>query len=86
MSLDRIAGGPANLLVRELDAESAFAALRDRLADGVEELMRRTGGAGRTPGDAGSRWTWPPPASTSSRPSSTLSEALGGSAGRRSPI
>ena len=40
----RIAGGPLNLLVRELDAGRAFAALRDRLAKGIEELMRRTGG------------------------------------------
>jgi arsenite/tail-anchored protein-transporting ATPase len=40
----RIAGGPANLLVRELDAGLAFAVLRNRLAEGIEELMRRTGG------------------------------------------
>ncbi len=40
----RIAGGPANLLVRELDASRAFAALRDRLANGIEALMRRTAG------------------------------------------
>ena len=42
----RIRGGPPNLLVRELDARRAFATLRDRLADGVDELIVRAGGAG----------------------------------------
>jgi arsenite-transporting ATPase len=41
----RISGGPLNLLVRELDASTAFAALRDRLAQGVDELIVRSGGA-----------------------------------------
>jgi arsenite/tail-anchored protein-transporting ATPase len=41
----RIAGGPPNLLVRELDARRAFAALRDRLAEAVDELLVRTGGS-----------------------------------------
>jgi arsenite-transporting ATPase len=40
----RIAGGPPNLLVRELDARRAFAALRERLAEGIDELIVRTGG------------------------------------------
>jgi arsenite-transporting ATPase len=41
----RIAGGPPNLLVRELDARRAFAALRDRLAESIDELLVRTGGS-----------------------------------------
>jgi arsenite-transporting ATPase len=41
----RIAGGPPNLLVRELDARQAFSALRDRLAEGIDELIVRTGGS-----------------------------------------
>ena len=41
----RIAGGPPNLLVRELDARRAFSALRDRLAEGIDELIVRTGGS-----------------------------------------
>jgi len=41
----RIRGGPPNLLVRELDAAKAFAGLRDRLADGFDELIVRAGGA-----------------------------------------
>ena len=41
----RVHGGPPNLLVRELDARRAFAALRDRLAEGIDELIVRAGGA-----------------------------------------
>jgi arsenite-transporting ATPase len=40
-----IPGGPPNLLVRELDAGKAFAALRDRLAEGIEDLFLRVGGS-----------------------------------------
>jgi arsenite-transporting ATPase len=36
-----IPGGPANLMVRELDAGRAFAAVRDRAAAGIEELFAR---------------------------------------------
>jgi arsenite-transporting ATPase len=39
-----IAGGPPNLMVRELDASRGFAALRDRFAHGIEQLLDRTGG------------------------------------------
>lgn len=46
----RIRGGPANLTVRELDAARGFAALRERFAQGIEDLFLRTGGSG-----AGSR-------------------------------
>jgi arsenite/tail-anchored protein-transporting ATPase len=40
-----IAGGPPNLIVRELDAAKAFAALRHRLAEGVDDLIVRAGGS-----------------------------------------
>ena len=40
-----IQGGPANLSVRELDPSRGFAALRDRFARGIEELMLRVGGS-----------------------------------------
>jgi len=40
-----IPGGPANVSVRELDASRGFAALRDRFARGIEELMQRVGGS-----------------------------------------
>ena len=42
----RIRGGPANLTVRELDAARGFAALRERFAQGIEDLLVRTGGSG----------------------------------------
>jgi arsenite-transporting ATPase len=42
----RIRGGPANLTVRELDAARGFAALRERFAEGIEDLLLRTGAAG----------------------------------------
>jgi arsenite/tail-anchored protein-transporting ATPase len=40
-----IQGGPANLSVRELDPSRGFAALRDRFARGIEDVMRRVGGS-----------------------------------------
>jgi arsenite-transporting ATPase len=40
-----IPGGPPNLLVRELDAGKAFATLRDRLAEGIEDLFLRVSGS-----------------------------------------
>jgi arsenite-transporting ATPase len=40
-----IPGGPPNLLVRELDAGKAFVTLRDRLAEGIEDLFLRVSGS-----------------------------------------
>ena len=41
-----IRGGPANLSVRELDAQRALQQLRNRLADAIEELFARLSGSG----------------------------------------
>ena len=41
----RLAGGPPNLLVRELAAAEAFEVLRARFARGVDELVLRIGGS-----------------------------------------
>ena len=41
-----IPGGPANLALRELDARRGFAALRDRFARGVDEVVQRIGAGG----------------------------------------
>jgi arsenite-transporting ATPase len=40
-----IAGGPPNLMVRELDVAKSFAALRDRFAAGIDDLIVRAGGS-----------------------------------------
>ena len=39
-----VPGAPQNLAVRELDAARSFSAVRDRLARGVDDLIRRVGG------------------------------------------
>ena len=41
-----IRGGPANLTVRELDAARSFAVLRERFAQGIEDLIVRVGASG----------------------------------------
>jgi arsenite-transporting ATPase len=50
----RVRNGPANLLVREIDARRGFAELRERFASGIDALVDRIAG-GSSVGDAATR-------------------------------
>jgi arsenite/tail-anchored protein-transporting ATPase len=47
-----VRGGPRNLMVRELDAGRALREVRDRVADGIEQLFRRVAAQGAIGGTA----------------------------------
>jgi arsenite-transporting ATPase len=47
-----VKGGPANLLVREIDARRGFAALRDRFAAAIDALVARLTGGSSVGGSA----------------------------------